>query len=65
MATRTTEYSLSNEQATVDLRNRRLTVMGKGSKERMVPISARTAQAVWRYLAEWGETRKAEVLFPT
>jgi site-specific recombinase XerD len=49
----------------VDLRNRRLTVMGKGSKERMVPISARTAQAVWRYLAEWGGTRKAEVLFTT
>jgi site-specific recombinase XerD len=38
--------------------------MGKGSKERAVPISARTAQAVWRYLAERGETRKAEPLFP-
>ena len=48
----------------MDLRNRRVTVMGKGSKERMVPISARTAQAVWRYLAERGETRKAEMLFP-
>jgi integrase/recombinase XerD len=46
----------------VDLRNRRATVFGKGSKERIVPISARTAQAVWRYLAERGETRKAEVL---
>lgn len=35
----------------VDLRNERLTVMGKGRRERMLPISARTGQAIWRYLA--------------
>lgn len=33
-----------------DLHNRRLLVMGKGRKEREVPICAKTAQAVWRYL---------------
>lgn len=35
----------------VDLRNLRVTVLGKGSKERMVPFSSRTGQAVWKYLA--------------
>jgi integrase len=35
----------------VDLRNRRLTVMGKGAKERTLPFSARTGQALWKYLA--------------
>jgi integrase/recombinase XerD len=35
----------------VDLTNRRVKVMGKGRKERMLPFSSRTAQAVWRYLA--------------
>ena len=50
----------------VDLRNERLTVMGKGRRERMLPISARTGQAIWRYLAarEDGE-RAAGVLFVT
>lgn len=33
-----------------DLRNRRVTVHGKGKKERTLPISARTAQVVWKYL---------------
>jgi len=46
-----------------DLANRRVTVEGKGNKERMIPISPRTAQALWRYLAERGEKRKAEALF--
>ena len=39
-----------------DLKNRRIRVMGKGSKERWVPFCARTAQAIWKYLA----TRKDE-----
>lgn len=34
-----------------DLKNRRIVAYGKGSKERVLPISARTAQAVWKYLA--------------
>lgn len=40
-----------------DLANRRLNVEnGKGYKDRQIPYSARTAQAIWRYLA----TRKDE-----
>jgi site-specific recombinase XerD len=35
----------------VDLRNRHVIVMGKGSKERSIPFCARTAQALWKYLA--------------
>jgi len=33
----------------VDLRNKQVTVFGKGSKERSIPISPRTAQSLWRY----------------
>jgi integrase/recombinase XerD len=36
--------------ADLDLKNHRLRVMGKGRKERALPVSARTAQAIWRYL---------------
>jgi len=36
----------------VDLKNRRITVFGKGSKERSIPISPATGQAIWRYLSE-------------
>jgi len=42
----------------LDLRNRQLKVMGKGAKERIVRISAGTAQAVWRYLATREEEDK-------
>ena len=35
----------------LDRRNRIVVVMGKGDKERRVRISARTTQAIWRYLA--------------
>jgi site-specific recombinase XerD len=33
-----------------DLTNRHILVLGKGNKERSLPISARTAKMVWRYL---------------
>lgn len=33
----------------VDLRNLNIIVMGKGRKERQIPISSRTAQAIWAY----------------
>lgn len=36
----------------LDLKNRRLKVFGKGAKERMLPLSPRTAQSLWRYLAD-------------
>jgi len=49
-----------------DLRNQRVTVEGKGRKERVVPISARTAQVIWRYLATREDAeRKAGFLFTT
>ena len=34
-----------------DLRNQRVTVVGKGRRERVLPLSARTTQAIWKYLA--------------
>ena len=34
----------------VDLKNRHILVMGKGSKERQLPISAETAKALWKYV---------------
>lgn len=49
-----------------DLQNRRITVFGKGSKERTIPISHRTAQAIWRYLkTERQEDYISERLFTT
>lgn len=47
--------------ADLDLRVRRLRVMGKGSKERLVRFSARTGRAIWRYLAL--ENRQSGPLF--
>lgn len=35
----------------VDLDQRKFKVFGKGSKERLLPFSARTGQAIWKYLA--------------
>jgi site-specific recombinase XerD len=34
----------------VDQRNLRIKVTGKGAKERLIPISAPTSKAIWRYL---------------
>jgi integrase/recombinase XerD len=48
----------------VDLKNRRVMVMGKGRKERLLPMSGNTAQALWRYLAtrEDGDDVRAPLL---
>ena len=35
----------------VDIRNRNIMVMGKGRKERQIPISSRTAQTLWAYFS--------------
>lgn len=35
----------------IDLRNRRVRVLGKGDKWRVVPIGKRLAKGIWRYLA--------------
>jgi integrase/recombinase XerD len=49
----------------VDNRNHRILVMGKGSKERLVQFSARTGQAIWRYLASRPEAGPTDSLFTT
>jgi integrase len=46
-----------------DLKNRRLHIHGKGSKERIVPCGSRTTQAVWKYLASRAETTLGDYLF--
>jgi integrase/recombinase XerD len=47
----------------VDVKNRRVWVFGKGSKERMLPMSAETAKALWRYLAERADEPRSAPLF--
>ncbi len=49
----------------VDQRNQRIQVMGKGSKERSIPFSARTGQALWRYLSTRPSARVGDALFVT
>lgn len=49
----------------LDMRNRRIKVMGKGAKERIVQFSPRTGQAIWRYLASRPDARPNEPLFTT
>jgi integrase/recombinase XerD len=39
----------------VDLKTRTVTTMGKGRKQRYVPISSRTSQAIWRYITRFRE----------
>ena len=39
--------------------------MGKGAKERSVPFSPRTAQALWRYLSTRPDAENSEPLFST
>ena len=48
----------------VDTKNQRLTVFGKGSKERLLPISPTTGKTLWRYLqGERGEHGPKDPLF--
>jgi len=49
----------------VDVRNSRITVMGKGSKQRTIPSSPRTGQVLWRYLAQRKESTAEKFLFVT
>ncbi len=49
----------------VDVRNSRITVMGKGSKQCCIPFSSRTGQVLWRYLAQRSDDTAAEFLFLT
>ncbi len=49
----------------LDRTNSRVQVMGKGALERSIPISPRTAQAIWRYLATRDNPRADAPLFVT
>ena len=49
----------------VDLKNRRVFVMGKGDKERSLPISPETARVLWRYMSEHADRKANEALFIT
>lgn len=49
----------------LDLKGRKLTVMGKGDKERMIPFSAQVGQVLWRYLATRKDESVNAVLFPS
>lgn len=50
----------------LDMKNRRLTVFGKGSKERTLPFSPTTGKAIWHYLqTERGEYTLRDPLFVT
>ena len=49
----------------LDVANHRVHVMGKGRKERLLPIAARTSQAIWRYLATRDTKRDSAFLFAT
>lgn len=50
----------------VDTKNHRLTVFGKGTKERVLPFSPTTAKALWRYMqGERGEHGPRDALFMT
>ena len=48
-----------------DLRGRKIIVFGKGAKERQIPISARTAQVIWKYLSKRSDARMNDFLFVT
>jgi site-specific recombinase XerD len=46
-----------------ELKNLRVKVFGKGSKERIVPFSYQTGQVLWRYLTTRGALRPDDYLF--
>ena len=47
----------------VDKRNGQVKVFGKGNKERILPYSPQTGQAIWRYLASRGEITMRDPVF--
>ena len=49
----------------LDNHNRRVRVMGKGSKERTIPFSPRTGQTLWRYLTSRPDARANDPLIAT
>jgi len=51
--------------ADLDSKNLHLKVMGKGAKERILPICSRTASALWKYLGERSGALPGDPLFAT
>lgn len=49
----------------LDIKSNKIKVLGKGNKERSVPISSRTAQALWRYIAQRDQQRGLDPVFIT
>ena len=49
----------------LDMKNARITVNGKGSKQRILPFSPRTGQAIWRYVAIQISANPNDTLFQT
>ncbi len=49
----------------LDIKKNIIKVKGKGNKERLVPISSRTAQALWRYAAQRENPRAMDPVFIT
>jgi len=47
----------------VDMKNRRVKIFGKGSKERIVRVGRRTTKAIWRYLTARPDARPSDPLF--
>jgi integrase/recombinase XerD len=47
----------------LDIRNKQLTVTGKGNKRRVLEISNRTMQVIWRYLVTRAELPVGDPLF--
>lgn len=47
----------------IDKRNGQVKVFGKGSKERLLPYSPQTGQAIWRYLASRGPLTERDAVF--
>ena len=49
----------------LDLKQLRAFIMGKGSKERFVPFSDRTSQAIWKYHTKRGDLYPEDYVFST
>ncbi len=49
----------------IDNRNQRVQVLGKGARERSIPFSPRTAQALWRYLTTRTDIEQDDPVFVT
>ncbi len=49
----------------LDLKNQYIKVFGKGNKERVLPICSRTAQVLWKYIAQRGDPLPGSPIFLT